>query len=62
VQGARDPISRPGDTRRLARNLGGPVTLTEIEADHLLPFDDRPWWPLVRDHVRRFAALEDRRL
>jgi carboxylesterase len=56
VQGTRDTITRPVDTRRLARKLGGPLTLTEIEADHLLPFDDRPWWPVVRDQVVRFAA------
>lgn len=58
VQGTRDPISRPTDTRRLARNLGGPLTLKEIDADHLLPFDDRPWWPVVRDEVRRFAVAD----
>ncbi len=56
VHGARDTISRPADTRRLARQLAGPHTLTEIEADHMLPFDDRPWWPMVRDLVARFAV------
>jgi carboxylesterase len=63
VQGTRDTITRPVDTRRLAQNLGGRLSLMEIEADHLLPFDDRPWWPVVRDQVTRFAvgaALEPR--
>jgi pimeloyl-ACP methyl ester carboxylesterase len=56
VQGSRDTISRPIDTRSLARRLSGRLTLTEIEADHMLPFDDRPWWPDVRDQVGQFAV------
>ena len=58
VQGTRDTISRPADTRRLARSLAGRLTLTEIEADHMLPFDDRPWWPVVRDQISQFTAGE----
>ncbi len=58
VQGTRDPISRPADTRRLARKIAGHLTLTEIDADHMLPFDDRPWWPVVRDQIRQFAVAD----
>jgi len=51
IQGANDVVTRPRDTRRLVQTLGGRLTFLEVEADHMLPFDDRPWWPLVRDTV-----------
>lgn len=56
LQGVDDAVTRPRDTRRLARDLGGRLTFVEVVADHMMPFDDRPWWPLVRDLVVRFAT------
>jgi len=56
IQGVDDAVTQPSDTRRLARTIGGRLTFREIEADHMLPFDDRSWWPLVRDLVVGFAT------
>ncbi len=59
MQGVNDVVTRPRDTRRLVQLLGGRLTFRELDADHMLPFDDRPWWPLVRDTVVGYA-MEDR--
>lgn len=56
IQGRGDRTVLPGDTRRLAARLGGPVDLQDVDAGHLLVDPDAPAWASIRDRVLRFAA------
>lgn len=58
VQGRADKTVLPGDTRRLAARLPGPVEHCEIDGDHLLVDPNLPSWPAVRDAVVAFATAE----
>lgn len=55
IQGTRDTTSTVARSRALARTLRGPLTLRELDADHLIVDDQRPSWPTVRDSVLGFA-------
>lgn len=55
VQGTRDETSTVARSRSLAGRLRGPLTLRELDADHLLIDDQRPSWPALRDSVLAFA-------
>ncbi|HEV2528892.1 MAG TPA: alpha/beta fold hydrolase [Thermomicrobiales bacterium] len=54
VQGSRDETSTVARSRALAAQLGGPLELREIDADHLIVDDRRPAWPALRDDVLNF--------
>ena len=56
VQGLRDQTSTVPRTRALAGSLHGPLTLREIDAEHLLVEARQPWFPEVRDEVIDFLA------
>lgn len=55
IQGQRDEIVRPSTTRRLVRQLGGPVTYHEIAAAHDFPQrgEDSSYAQLVLDFLER---------
>jgi carboxylesterase len=55
VQGARDDLVKPANTRRLAELLKGGVTWVEVDAEHDLIRADRPAWQQVAATVRQFA-------
>lgn len=56
IQGLQDETVLPERTRELVARMPGAVQLLELPADHLLAWDDRPTWPLVRDAVVEFFA------
>ena len=56
IQGSRDETSTVARSRALAGQLGGPLELREINADHLIVDDRQPGWPVVRDDVLGFIA------
>ena len=56
LQGRDDRTVLPRDTRRLALRLGGPLTLHELDAGHLLVDPTRPAWPTLRNLVVSFAT------
>lgn len=56
IQGMRDQTSTASRTRTLAGSLHGPLTLREIDAEHLLVEARQPWFPTVRDEVLHFLA------
>lgn len=58
VQGTRDETSTIARTRALAATLPGPLTLREIEADHLIVDRAKPSWPGLRDAVVGFVRDE----
>lgn len=55
IQGTRDDTSTVARTRALAGSLRGPLTLRELDADHLIVDDQKPSWPTTRDSVLTFA-------
>ncbi len=55
VQGTRDDTSTVARSRRLAGSLRGPLTLRELDADHLIVDDQKPSWPALRDSVLAFV-------
>lgn len=59
LQGRDDRTVLPGDTRRLALRLAGPLQLREVAGGHVLVDDDGRGWQAVREAVTRFATGED---
>ena len=59
LQGRQNRTVFPRHTRRLATRLGGPLTLHEVDAGHLLVEPGQPAWPTVRDLVVRFATARE---
>ncbi len=55
VQGTRDETSTVARSRALAGALRGPLTLRELDADHLIVDDHKPSWPAMRDSVLGFV-------
>lgn len=60
IQGTRDQTSTVARSRSLAATLRGPLTLRELDADHLIVDDQKPSWPAVRDSVITFADQQFR--
>jgi carboxylesterase len=56
IQGDRDRLVTPLQTRRLLQRLPRPLRYHEVPADHDLPDASRPAWPLVEAAVLDFAA------
>jgi carboxylesterase len=56
IQGRDDRTVLPGDTRRLAARLGGPVDVHDVDAGHLLVNPEAPAWASIRDRVVEFAT------
>ncbi|MCC6790793.1 MAG: alpha/beta fold hydrolase [Thermomicrobiales bacterium] len=56
IQGLHDETVLPDRTRELIGRIPDDVRLLEVPADHLLSWDDRPTWPLVRDAVVEFLT------
>jgi len=59
LQGRDDRTVLPGDTRRLALRLAGPLLLREVAGGHVIVADDGRGWRAVRDAVTRFATGVD---
>lgn len=55
IQGTRDETSTVARSRALGATLRGPLTLRELDADHLIVDDRKPSWPAVRDSVLAFV-------
>jgi esterase/lipase len=55
VQGARDSVVRPPQTRRLAERLARPPRYVEVNSEHNLTATDNPVWPEVQAAVVNFA-------
>lgn len=58
VQGTHDETSTVARSRALAGTLRGPLTLRELDADHLIVDDQKPSWPAMRDSVLGFVDLQ----
>jgi pimeloyl-ACP methyl ester carboxylesterase len=56
VQGTRDPVARPGSTKRLIAKLPQPPICVEVDSEHNLADLANPAWPTVRQAVLDFAA------
>jgi pimeloyl-ACP methyl ester carboxylesterase len=55
VQGERDGVVSPSQTRRLAVRLPHPPRYLEVNSDHDLTVQENPVWPQVEDAVVGFA-------
>jgi len=58
VQGRFDPIVLPARTRRLAMQLGGPLSYHELDAGHDLVNPELPAWPHVQRLLLAFAQAQ----
>ncbi len=56
VQGSRDRVSRPANTRRLISELPEPAAYVEVDSDHNVTDTSNAAWPEVSRAVLDFAA------
>jgi carboxylesterase len=58
LQGRFDPIVLPARTRRLAMQLGGPLSYHELDAGHDLVNPELPAWPQVQRLLLAFVRAQ----
>jgi esterase/lipase len=55
IQGTSDSVIRPERTRKLEKELGGPVTYTQVSGPHSLTMPHNPAFDRVLDEIGAFA-------